>query len=102
MITDGVYGKWYQELAAAGVSVAHDVDRAMVAAALVSGIASWEPFAGMGGDGVLCVAGFRYATRLDELGVPVLSDSSRADLVRNCNRQRVGFNGRGEPFKPAG
>jgi hypothetical protein len=58
-------------------------DHAMLASALVAGLARWEPFAGSGApSGELCVGGFRYCTTLDEFGVPVLADHTRAALTR--------------------
>lgn len=57
-------------------------DHALVAAALASGLARWEPFNTGDDRGELCVRGLRYATSLDEFGVPVLASHTRAAIAR--------------------
>lgn len=57
-------------------------DHALIAAALVAGIARWEPFSETNdGSGEVAVDGLRHATRLDTHGVPALTPMLRAKLT---------------------
>ncbi|ODT97433.1 MAG: hypothetical protein ABS82_00310 [Rhodanobacter sp. SCN 67-45] len=55
-------------------------DHAMIASALCSGAARWEPFAS-GSGGEFCIGGLRHATNLDQFGVPVMTDGMRAAIA---------------------
>jgi len=57
-------------------------DHATVAAALATGTVRWELFTGDNIRGEICVGGLRYATHLDEWGVPVLSENTRTALAK--------------------
>lgn len=55
-------------------------DHALFAAAMVAGKVRWERFASSDVSGDIVFDAMRYATQLDEFGVPKLTDSLRAAL----------------------
>lgn len=57
-------------------------DHAMLAAVLASGKARWEPLPGSCDSGEVCFGGIRYHTRLDEFGVPAMTDALRAAIAK--------------------
>ena len=62
--------------------IASAPDHAMFASALIQKLARWEPFPGSESDGEVCVGGLRYCSKLDEFGVPVLTDATRAEISK--------------------
>jgi hypothetical protein len=57
-------------------------DHAVYARAITSGAIRWEWFTGSQTAGELCCDGLRYATELDEFGVPRLEDHTRAAIAK--------------------
>lgn len=57
-------------------------DHALLAAALVSGKARWEPFAGAPRTGEVCISGLCHCTELDQFGVPILTGLLRAEILK--------------------
>lgn len=66
-------------------------DHALLAAAFAARIARWEPFSGTADprSGELCTKGFRYATHLDEFGVPILNRNTRAILIQAMETNHI-------------
>jgi hypothetical protein len=62
--------------------IASAPDHALIAAAIVAGVARWEFFTGDRSRGEICVGGLRYSSKLDEFGVPELNEITRAALSR--------------------
>jgi hypothetical protein len=57
-------------------------DHALFSSALVAGKIRWEFFAGNAVHGEICVGGIRWATKLDEFGVPELTENTRAAIAK--------------------
>ena len=55
-------------------------DHAMICWAMCVGAGRWEPFGD--GRGEFCMNGLRHATKLDEFGCPVVTESMRAALAK--------------------
>jgi hypothetical protein len=55
-------------------------DHALIARAMTLGVATFERWP-QPGKGEICFAGLRYATALDQFGVPLLSASTRHELA---------------------
>lgn len=71
-----------EEVDANAKLIAAAPDHALYAAAITTGIARWEPWE-QAGKGEVCVGGMRYATSLDDFGVPELSENIRL-AIRNA------------------
>jgi hypothetical protein len=56
-------------------------DHALIAWALCVGLGRWE-FLGDSLRGEFCVNGIRHLTRLDQFGVPAVTDTLRAELTQ--------------------
>lgn len=57
-------------------------DHSLFGAAVCAGKARWEAWSGSDCRGEVCVGGMRYATNLDEFGMPVLYDAIRAAIAK--------------------
>jgi hypothetical protein len=57
-------------------------DHALFASAIAAGVIRWEMFDGKKDSGEICVNGLRWATQLDEFGVPVLTQNTRAAIAK--------------------
>ena len=55
-------------------------DHAAIGWAMCVGPARWEPFGDMRGE--FCMNGIRYLTKLDEFGVPEMTDGMRAAIAK--------------------
>jgi hypothetical protein len=57
-------------------------DHAAIARAICAGIARWEPFSRSLDGGEFCISGLRHSTRLDEFGVPAMTEGMRAAIAK--------------------
>lgn len=78
---EGLYGDIETDIANAHL-IAAAPDHALFSSALVAGKIRWEAFAGNAEHGEICVGGMRWATKLDEFGVPVLTENTRAAIAK--------------------
>ncbi len=62
--------------------IAASPDHALFASAIAAGCIRWEMFEGRKDSGEICVNGLRWATQLDEFGVPILTQNTRDAILK--------------------
>lgn len=70
----------HEQTAADARLIAAAPDHAAIGWAMCVGSARWEPWGD--GRGEFCMNGLRYATKLDEFGIPEMTDAMRAAIAR--------------------